>query len=256
MSDFEHTSRFVETLGGRLHQVEGTCDTHGKSTVLARAGLGWYCPRCMEDAKVIEYAEQWATERQTALHAIAEIPSKYRGQKFTPSMPDYRDKQKAVRAIAASFRDFIIAEARWSCLILVGDVGTGKTQLACEFAESLINRLCRSVRYVTAKGMISEIQASYGREGKSEDSEIDRFVQYDILILDEIDAIPAKDNAALLLTEIINRRYGSDKPMIVITNQSLDNLAKFIGDRVVDRMHENAFICEFDWPSFRRQTRI
>lgn len=249
MSDLEKASGLIGALGACVAMVDGSCDNHGKSSVLARAGLPWYCPACLESKKRAEYDAQWAAERFVTLNAIAEIPTKYKGQRFIATTPAH----KAVRVIAASFRDFVIAEQRWACLVLLGDVGTGKTQLACEFAESYINKLCRSVRYVTAKGMISEIQACYGKEGKSEDSEIDRFVRYDMLIVDEVDAIPAKDNAALLLTEIINRRYGNSKPMIVITNQSLDSLAKFVGDRVLDRMHENSFVCEFDWPSFRRR---
>lgn len=233
---------------GRMTRINGECETHGAADALVLDGRAWYCPECLAATQRAAYAAEWARERNESLHKIADIPARYRGQKFTSSSPEH----KAVRSIAASFRDFVMLEQRWAALILMGNVGTGKTLLACEFGESYITRLSRSVRYVTAKGMISEIQASYGREGKSEDSEIERFVQYDMLILDEIDAIPSKDNAALLLTEIINRRYGANKPMIVITNQPFDSLAQFVGDRVHDRLHENAFVCDFDWPSFRR----
>lgn len=239
---------YLGSFTANVSPIEGECQTHGVATVLTRADKPWHCPECMELLKAAEFAQLAATERHAHLHSIADVPSRYRGQKFVPATQAH----KSVRVVAASFRDFIVAEPRWAALILMGDVGTGKTQLACEFAESYINRLARSVRYVTAKGMIAEIQASYGREGKSEEGEIERFVQYDLLILDEIDAIPSKDNAALLLTEIINRRYGNNKPMIVITNQPLDGLAKFVGDRVLDRLHENSFIAAFDWPSFRR----
>lgn len=234
---------------GSLSPVEGDCPEHGKRTVLTRSGIDWHCPECMELRKAAEFAAQWSSERNATLHAIADLPARYKGQRFTAIEP----AQKAARFMAASFRNCIIAKPTWATLILVGKVGTGKTLLACEFAESYITKFSRSVRYITAKGMISEIQASYGKEGKSEDSEIERFVQYDLLIVDEIDAIPSRDNAALLLTEIINRRYGNNKPMIVITNQSLDSLAQFVGDRVLDRLHENSFISLFDWQSFRRQ---
>jgi DNA replication protein DnaC len=135
----------------------------------------------------------------------------------------------------------------------MGNVGTGKTLLASELAESLIEGLSMSVRYCTAKQMIAEIQAAYSAEGKSEEMEVLRFVQYGLLILDEIDAKPDRENANLLLTEVINRRYNAEMPVVVITNQPFDNLAKFVGDRVDDRLHENAFVCSFDWPSFRRQ---
>ena len=248
MTAARNAVQLLGDLTARLATVEGECAEHGAAAVLVRNGLAWYCPACLEVVKRAEYGEQLARERRAALHAVAGVPGKYRGQRFTSSTAEH----KAVRMIAASFRDFIVAEPRWAALILTGDVGTGKTLLACELAESLINNLSRSVRYVTAKGMISEIQASYGREGKSEESEIDRFVRPDVLIIDEIDAISTKENAALLLTEIINRRYSNDKPMIVITNQPIDSLGQFVGDRVVDRLCENAFPCSMDWPSFRR----
>lgn len=249
MSELESVGGLLGAFGDKLQPVEGVCELHGAATVLVRTGLAWYCPECLAAEKRSEYDATWARERNTTLHSIAGIPSRYRGQRFTATTPAH----KAARAMAASFRDFVLAEGKWACLILIGEPGTGKTLLACEFAESYIAKLCRSVRYVTAKGMISEIQASYSREGKSEDGEIERFVQYDLLILDEIDAVPDKDNAKLLLTEIINRRYSNDRPMIVISNQQIDGLSKFVGDRVLDRLHENAFVCLFDWSSFRRQ---
>ena len=114
--------------------------------------------------------------------------------------------------------------------------------------------------------MISEIQASYGAEGKSESGEIDRFAHYDLLILDEIDAISGKENAQLLLTEVINRRYANHRPVIAITNQKLEApeerradrvaervyaLKDFVGDRVYDRLRENGFPCVFGWASQR-----
>jgi DNA replication protein DnaC len=141
---------------------------------------------------------------------------------------------------------------RWTVLALVGGVGTGKTLLACELAVALIDKLGLSVRYATAQAIVSEVQATYGAEGKSEETEIARFAQYDVLIIDEIDAKRSSENANLLLTEIINRRYNAEKPVVVITNQAFDTLARFVGDRVADRLHENAYVCAFSWPSFRR----
>lgn len=232
--------------------VAGVCDQHGAAEVLVRDGRAWYCPACLERGKSEELRAQWLAARAADLHQIATIPPRYRGQRFPVSAPAH----KRVRAIAAAFRDQVLTSTTptWGCLTLMGNVGTGKTLLACEFGESAITRLGLSVRYCTAKTMIAEIQASYGREGKSEDGEIARFVQYDLLILDEVDAIPNKDNAALLLTEVVNQRYGALKPLIVITNQALATLGEFVGDRVADRLAENAFVCAFDWPSFRSTT--
>jgi DNA replication protein DnaC len=73
-----------------------------------------------------------------------------------------------------------------------------------------------------------------------------------VLVLDEIDAIPVKDNASLLLTEIVNRRYNENKPVIAISNQPFDHLARFVGERVHSRLHENSFSCALNWGDARR----
>lgn len=234
-----------------FEKFEGECAQHGKSEVHLPSFLKskkWFCRECNEIEIKAKAEREWLQNRQETLHRIAEIPFKYRGAKFDAKTKE----QKAVRLTVKAFRDVITTEDRWAVLVFMGGVGTGKTLLASEFGESLINNQAMSVRYCTAKQMISEIQAAYNTEGKTEESEILRFVQYDLLILDEIDAKPDRENANILLTEVVNRRYNAEMPMVVITNQPFDNLARFVGDRVDDRLHENAFVCAFDWPSFRR----
>lgn len=236
----------------KCDEVHGVCDTHGEQSVFLPKFLkvkNWACPVCSADKAKTDMQNAWLAERLENLHRIAHIPSKYRGARFEASTA----AQKTARSTARAFRDVISTSRTWAVLVLFGGVGTGKTLLASELAESIINNLNMSVRYCTAKQMIAEIQASYSSEGKSEEGEVLRFVQYDLLIIDEIDAKRDSDSANLLLTEVINRRYNEEKPMVVITNQPFDNLAKFVGDRVDDRLHENAYVCSFDWASFRRQ---
>lgn len=233
-------------------EVEGECAEHGKAVVFRpklMADRPWSCPTCAQIKAKEESERQWIEERRATLHRIACVPSKYRGAKFDATTPE----QKFVRSTVKAFRDAIAGKLQWAVLVLFGGVGTGKTLLASELAEALIDRMSMSVRYCTAKQMISEIQTSYSDDTKSEEGEVLRFLQYDVLILDEIDAKPDRENANLLLTEVINRRYNEEKPVVVITNQPFDSLAKFVGDRVDDRLHENAYVCSFDWPSFRRR---
>jgi DNA replication protein DnaC len=250
MSDtmMEPVGGLLHAFGAKLAMVSGTCDEHGPAEVLMRVGMPWHCPRCLEAAMAKDTHAKWLETRTADLMVTATIPAKYVGQRFTATT----DEQRAVLRSVQLFRDFILREPSWAALIMVGKTGTGKTLLSCQLGQALIAKASRSVRYITAKGMIGEIQASYGREGKSEEGEIMRFAQYDVLILDEIDALPAKENASLLLTEIINRRYNENKPVIAISNQPFDNLAKFVGERVHSRLYENAFVCDFRWGDFRR----
>jgi DNA replication protein DnaC len=244
----DQIGNLIPALSGRVSMVSGTCEQHGDANVLVRNGADWHCPRCLDAVLAAEAHDNWKAERSAALMATATIPKKYVDQKFIASTPE----QKGVRHTTRLFRDFILGEPAWAALILSGTTGTGKTLLACDLAQSLIKNAVRSIRYITANGMISEIQASYSTDGKTQEGEILRFLQYDVLILDEIDAKPDRENANLLLTEVINRRYNDNKPVIAISNQPLADLAKFVGDRVHSRLHENAFICAFTWADARK----
>ncbi len=233
-----------------LKQIVGTCEKHGESTTLLHARSGaseWFCSTCAEEDRKRQDHEAWVKSRAETLHRIATIPPKYLGKRFEAKTP----AQKQVRVTVKAFRDLIAGQQTWAVLTLMGTNGTGKTLLACELAQSLIDNLSMSVRYCTANQMIAEIQSTYGAAGKTEECEILKFAQYDVLILDEIDAKRQSENAMLLLTEIINRRYNTERPVIVITNQPMEKLAQYVGDRVFSRLHENAFVCAFEWADYR-----
>lgn len=242
------TSEIVAIGFGGTTEVAGECEAHGASSINAVGPTKWYCVACMDATLKVDQQSVWEVSRHDHLRKVAAIPAKYVGKAFAATSP----KHKAVRKQVKEYRDFILAERTWAVLVLFGGVGTGKTLMACEFAQAMIDNCGWQVRYTTAKGMISEIQASYSTEGKTEAGEIDKFVRYEVLILDEIDAKAGGPNSNVLLTEVINRRYNAGRPMIVITNQPFADLAEFVGDRVLDRLHENSFIAAFDWPSFRR----
>lgn len=249
----EEASKLLAGLAGSLRQcreVAGECEKHGASVALLhpRSSLKeWYCAECTVEARQAEDRATWLRERAQTLNRIACLPERYQGIRFEAKTPE----QKRVRVTVRAFRDSLTAERRWSTLILVGLTGTGKTLLACELAQSLIDNLSMSVRYCTANQMIAEIQAAYDIDGKTEESEVARFAQYDLLVLDEIDAIRSSENASLLLTEVVNRRYNAQRPVVAISNQSIDRLAKFVGDRVYSRLQENTLICAHDWPDQR-----
>lgn len=242
------TKDIVAASFGPAVETSGVCQTHGASSVKAIGPGGWYCVPCMETTLTTESRRLWETERHAHLKRVADIPAKYLGQEFKASGP----AQKGARGTVKAFRDFLLKNRCWAVLVLSGLPGTGKTLMACEFAQALIDNCGWQVRYCTAKGMISEIQASYGTDGKSEAGEIERFVRYEVLILDEIDVKGSGANSNVLLTEVINRRYNDGRPVVIITNQAFDTLAEFVGDRVLDRLYENSFVAEFAWPSFRR----
>lgn len=248
----EFMARVIARFGlSELAQTEGICkaEDHGHEflqTVIMHDGIP-HCSHCYGEMLKRQAHTQWLKTRRLDLLAAAHLPRRYIGQKFTASTPE----QRLARATAKQFLDEVEKKSGWCTLIMQGGVGTGKTLMATELAGSIIDKFDQSVRYCTAKQMISEIQSAYSTEGKSEEGEILRFVQYGVLIIDEIDIKSDSKNSGLLLQEVINRRYNDCKPLVVITNQSFDNLSKHVGDRIDSRLHENAFVAAFTWEDFR-----
>lgn len=238
-------------LMDRFEKRNIECEAHGEQTVLVRRDsqnvVG--CPACLEKTRAEAERAKWIEERRGHLHRIARIPQKYIGARFEP----LTDGMKAARIAAKTFMQSVQMGEGWAVLMLNGPTGTGKTLLACEIGQALINRSSVSVRYATSAQVISEIKSSYASQDKSEEGEIQRFAEYGVLILDEADIFRGTDNDRLLLNEVINRRYSSGKPMIVATNETMDGLEAVLGDRIASRLSENQFHVQCTWPDFRRK---
>lgn len=252
MSNDIFKQMLAQLRAGDLKPITGYCEAgqHGEFgvQVFMLDGLA-HCAKCYDRVLKTKSHEDWLQFRKANLHSAAHLPKRYEGQRFIATS----DEQKAVRLTAKAFVEKVGQQDGWCALILHGGVGTGKTLMASEIAEVIIDKYDISVRYCTVKQMIAEIQSSYSTEGKSEEGEILRFVQYGLLILDEVDIKPDSKNASLLLQEVINRRYNEEKPVVIITNQTYDALPQYVGDRIDSRLRENDFVGAFTWPDFRKK---
>jgi DNA replication protein DnaC len=81
---------------------------------------------------------------------------------------------------------------------------------------------------------------------------MDDLARAKLLILDELQVrgdTPAEDR---LITTLIDDRYASKKPTILIANLTEEGLQKSLSASVIDRFRENGLSIEFTWPSFRK----
>lgn len=136
-------------------------------------------------------------------------------------------------------------------LLLYGDVGTGKTHLAC----CIGNYLMESCRPVFATSLVKILsQAKSFRSEDDEEAYIRKMNNADLLILDDLGAERSTDYALEIVYNIIDSRYRTSMPMIVTTNLSLEemqNATDIRYSRIYDRVLETCYPVEFVGRSWR-----
>ena len=79
-------------------------------------------------------------------------------------------------------------------------------------------------------------------DGPSEKTLLDRYDDYDLLVLDDLGVQNTTDWSFQLLYMLINRRYDNMDPMIITSNYSLSELQEQMkDDRIPSRLYE---ICD------------
>ncbi len=115
----------------------------------------------------------------------------------------------------------------------------------------------RTSLFISVMAAIRRVKETYSKKSEETEQEaIDRFLQPDLLILDEVGVQFGSDTEKMILFEIINGRYENMMPTIIISNLTAQELGAFIGDRVMDRMTEGGgVVLAFDWDSKRADVK-
>lgn len=148
-------------------------------------------------------------------------------------------------------------------LLLTGNLGTGKTHLACSIVRQVIELKAIAV-ITTAAEIIRVCKRSMGRDsGYTEGDVIDELASFDLLVIDEVGAQAGTSYELGILHEVIDKRYQMVKPSILVSNlpptskpgpngQQEPSLEQYIGVRALDRLRENgALLAGFTWTSAR-----
>lgn len=107
-------------------------------------------------------------------------------------------------------------------LLFYGNVGSGKTYLACAIANELIERNLISVRVRNLSQIINELQKAEFYEDKNQI--ISNLVNTTLLVLDDFGIERDTSYAKEQVYNIINERYLKGKPTIFTTNLSLSKI--------------------------------
>lgn len=169
---------------------------------------------------------------------------------------DDKAKHRALsicRKYAEGFEDHLTAGR---ALMLMGEIGTGKTHLACAILQHVVHTGGYTGLIVTAESITQAVTDSFrNNSGPSKTDLINELASVDLLVIDEVgvhSVRAGKDFTPSLLHEVVDRRYQLIKPTILVSNQKPEDLHSFIGPRAADRLRENGgLLAPFTWNSAR-----
>ena len=167
--------------------------------------------------------------------------------------PTASEQQAKVLAIVQRFaRNFAKARELGSNLVFRGNIGAGKTTLACATVRA-VHAAGYSARYTRLGAHFRRMREAFSGEGKPASSIEAQLALVDLLVLDEVGVQYGSKAELVMLTELIDERYGAKRPTIVVSNLGSAQLTDMVGERAADRLVEKGVDLLFDWPSFRRR---
>lgn len=241
------------------------CDKHGFYTSLCHIGDGWLgCRRCYADECAVDQARdarQLSDERVRDWErriGRAGIPSRFTDrtlESYVAERPDQLVALQFARAYADGFTD---VRATGRSAIFAGWPGTGKTHLAVGIGLQVMKTHRASVLFAVAGRIVRMVKDTWVKgSAKSESDVIAEMVFPDLLIIDEVGVQQGTEFERHVLFNVLNERYESCKPTLVMANSTLEDLStKYLGAPSVDRLAENGgAVVSFTWSSHRRKAQ-
>lgn len=238
------------------------CEKHGaypqrKMNVGTRVILITQCPKCVKEKNEAEKLERDQLEnkrqekRDLENQKLAGVSKRNAGVRFK-DFDQSKPEQKRVYDVVYKMARDIYENNETPNVILTGKVGTGKTMLANCAINSLFR--AKNVRIMKLQDMLRKIKGSYSKDSTyTEEQAIERYSNFDLLIIDEVGVSRDTDNDKNLIFDVLDGRYQNMLPTMIISNLNVDGIKQILGDRVVDRLRDGGgVLLGCDWESYRK----
>lgn len=260
-----------------IFKGQAVCEVHGPYTYTARRvgriEVGKVCPSCLldgqkkaEQKQAVRSAQLAEQERQQQLE-LAQVPKTFRDCTLASYEIVNERADLTVRTVKSYLDNFtsVLQLKPVPGMVFSGVPGTGKTHLASLMIAELLSR-GHSAMYCTAPNFLIEMEdARFGRHDLSTTALIKRYTKPQLLVLDEYGAHSTREIDYQALFSVIDSRYQSNLPTVLITNLQCQRegsaladasmpLSQAIDDRLIERIRGHGGpLFAFDWPSFRHR---
>jgi DNA replication protein DnaC len=141
----------------------------------------------------------------------------------------------------------VIKSGGVSCM--VGNRGSGKTQMACCLVGYVTVNNQKTAQYIKFLDMTIALRP---KENEPLEDRIKKFCKPYFLVIDAYEVRGDSSFEKQMINHIVDKRYDDMKPTIIISNDTVDNITKVVGESITDRIKETGALFEFNWGSFRK----
>jgi len=213
----------------------------------------WDCPKCQDRGYISPgvLCECYKQERLDFLFKQSGIRGNMEKQTFqTYDISYYKDPQGMQKKVVRckEFVKKLINKEKQNNLFFTGDVGRGKTHLSVAIANEALHQGVTVIykRIDDLLDIIREYKFQRELENIEKDYQLKYLKEVDLLIIDDLGAeniTPFVENQMRIL---IDDRNNLDKPWIINSNLTTQQLQHKYGQRLTDRLIEKADIFVFE----------
>lgn len=244
---------------GEVHAA--TCEMHGGYQRISLTGKAYrgvenvkhsQCPECVKAELADIESSLWAL-RVADLMDNAGIARRFEACEFDNYQAINQDAAKNLASCQRYTHSWPERLKAGTGLVMTGNCGTGKNHLAVSIAKSIIRDHLAKVEITDVMRLTRAVKSTWRHNAEmTEEDVIERFASLDLLIIDEVGVQFGSPTEMTIMQEIINVRYESILPTILISNLTFDQLKETIGERIVDRVTDGGRNrLAFGWGSFR-----
>lgn len=212
---------------------------NGESTVCPKCGgsmwITWIDDKGCDMARRCECFEPTMARRRISASGISE-PFRSKGFKNFDTRENPQLKKASAICVEYCKNYKYIKDSRCNSILLLGQVGGGKTHLALASANALLDYQKIRVVYVPYREMITRLKQNITDEDNYTRA-IDTFKKAPMLVIDDLLKGRTTDSDINILFEIVNYRYVCGLPVIVTSEKITGELLDFdsaIGSRLIE----------------------
>lgn len=264
-SELSSFAILAKLTGKKVHEKpleqKAHCEKHGDYiSYCYHEDVYSSCDQCVREKNDERKKQQEATERQqrnirwVARVGEAGIPERFKTRTLDTYIIDQNStKQQRIYNFCKDYAaNFDSVKKTGRSFLMLGTVGTGKTHLSIGIALEIM-KTGHSAVFTSASKIFRSIKDTYHKGSHQKESEVMAiYTQCDLLIIDEVGVHRGSDFEKETFFDVINERYESIRPTIILSNLTIEEIKVFLGERVFDRLRENggkAFL--LDWASHR-----